>query len=238
MAVPILADLRTAVRDYTVTNVTVDPPISDAVALRTLNDAYADIWEATGSSATKAAHATLWTPSPPVAGNFIFAGAVANIKEVLRIFRSTTVGSVGSTAADFELDRMELSEMNFRRRSADIYPDPIAYALERSEPAAAADVGKLTLHIYPDIGSTVYYLPAHYVKTKTDLSADADVPDLTELLARDVALLAAVRLAPRVGRPELVGDLEKQFSERTREAFRGRDRAWLNPKLKPDEVTV
>jgi hypothetical protein len=240
MAVPIVSEMRTTVRDRTVTNSTLNQPITDVEILRELNEAYTDIWEYFGLSTTQAAHATLWTPSPPVAGNFVFAGQVANIKEILRVFRSTTAGSVGVTAADFELDRIELTEMMYRRRVSDLYADPQCYALERPDAAGvAADVGKIRLHLWPDIGTTVYYLPAHYVKTKTALSADSDSPDVPELLARDISLIAAARLCPAASRTDDVyASIVSDISERTRNAMEGATRAWLEPKRRPGEATT
>lgn len=231
----------TEITDYALdrlqANVATDAPFTTAQINRQINDAYADIWDLTGTSVTKANHATLWTPSPAVSGTLLLTGVLANFKELLHVFLSTTVSSVGTTAGDVELTRMELPEILYRRNSTALYGNTVGYAVERPEAAAAADVGKTNLHLWPASSATQYF-PAHYIKTKTDLSTGTDVPDVTELESRDIALIAAARLAPLSGRAELVPSLLADVSERTQVAMQAKFRALLEPKQKPQEVTT
>lgn len=237
MAVLTLLDIQNLALDRLVSNVAVDAPIVTAELNRAIDDAYSDLWEIGGASVKQSTHATLWTPSPATVGIFTLTGVVANFREMLRVFRSTTVGSIGLTLGDVELDRMEVSEIMFRRNSADLYDDTAGYAVEKWEPSAAADVGKINLHLWPPAKTTQYY-PAHYVRDRTTISGATDKPDVTEGESRDIAYMAAIQLAPAVGRAELVPSLIAEVSAKTRNALDAKFRALLEPRRRELERTT
>lgn len=237
MSILTLADIRNLALDRVNANVATDAPVSTTELDRQINDAYSELWEVGGASVKQSTHATLWTPSPAVAGTITLVGQVANFKEMLRVFLSSTVGSTGFTTGDIELERMEVSELMFRRNTTALYGDTVAYAIEKWEPSAAADVGKINLHLWPPALGTQYY-PAHYVRNYTTISGATDVPDVTEGESRDIALMAAMKLAPLLGRSELVPGLIADISQKTRSALDSKFRALLEPRRRPEEVTT
>lgn len=237
MAILLLSEIRTLALNRLQANVSTDAPVTTAQLDEQINDSYSELWEVAGASTKKSTHATLWTPSPAVAGTLALAGQVSNFKELLRVYLSGTVGSVGQTAGDVELDRMEMAELMYRRRTSDLYGNTVAYAVERLEPDAAADIGKITIQLWPAASATQYF-PAHYVRNRTTLVNASDVPDVTEGESRDIALMAAMKLAPLVGRQELVPGIIADITQKTRSALDSKFRALLEPRRKPDEVTA
>lgn len=243
MSIQTVADIRTHVLIRLQSNTATDPPVDMSTATEAgmviMNSTYRLLKDLSGTSTTKSTHATLWTPSPATVGTILLTGAIATVKELLRVFISSTVGSTGletDPAVTYELDKMELSELQYRRRTSDFYGQTVAYAEERPEPAAVADVQKINLHLWPQVQTASRYFPAHYVKTQTDLVNASDVPDLTEAEQDDLVFITAARIAPLIDRTDLVEGLLADVSQTTQTALGAKLRKLNEPRKHPDEI--
>lgn len=224
MAVLTYTQIQALTLDELQANVTTDAPIdtsANAELSRAINDAYAQIWEMSGGTLTTAAHATLWTPSPATSGTQTLAGAIASIGEIVHLWVGTTSGSTGASSGDTLLERRELSEIQWLRANASstvlgTYAESKLYAVSKASTTTPANVNKLTIELWPASAGTRYY-PAHYIPQFTDIDASTvTTPDVNDIQSRDIAYLAAISLAPRLGRAALVPGIASKLSESTR----------------------
>jgi hypothetical protein len=136
-----------------------------------------------------------------------------------------TFSDTGEVSGTKELDRRELSEVQWWKKSslAGTYAQPKIYSVTRLEagtPAAAtvSDVGKLRLDYWPEV--TGFYFPIAYIPQFTPMDGgSSDVPSVNDLESYDIAWMAAADLAPRIGRAELVPAILMKVSAGTQRAL-------------------
>ena len=225
MAVFTFSDIDTELLELLVSNVSTDIPVPAAERARAINEAYAVVFEASGGTLTPANHATLWTPSPAVTGTQTLAGALTSIGEIVHLWVGTTVGSTGASSGDTELERVELSQIQWLRTNSSstvglgTYAESKLYAVSKAATTTPGNVNKFTVEVWPASAGTRYY-PAHYIPQFTAIdSATVTTPDLNDLQSRDIAPLAAWFLAPRIDRNDLVPMYAMKLSESTRKAL-------------------
>lgn len=224
MAVLTYSALSDLVLDRVQANTSTDAPISAAEMARMLNDSYAVVWQISGGSVKSVASATAWTPAQSSGTTGVATGLLTDIEEIIHAWATTTSGSTGGGATDFEMDRVELSQVEFYRRNTGqgTYAVPKMYAITRLATTTPADVNKVRLDYYP--GVTGLYFPIEYVPQFTPIdSVTITTPDCNDLESRDIALIAAMRFAPLLGRAELVPAIAMDVSEATQKAL---ERKW------------
>src|SRR5258706_14855217 len=171
-----------------------DSPVPDALFARYINDALRDIWELSGGRMKNVASATAWTTAQTATG--VVTGILTDVAEMLHVWASTTSGSVGVSANDVELDRADLSYIQFLRSNASGFPTylvPKLFALTRIATVTPASVNLLQLDYWPSV--TGFYLPIKYRQQFAEIdSATVTTPDLDDVWARDGGLLCARRL--------------------------------------------
>lgn len=227
MAVLSFAALQNLLLDRIQANVSTDAPLSAAEIARFLNEAYADIWEISGGGVKTVASATAWTSASSMTG--VVTGLLTDIHEITRIWSSTTAASVGVSSGDNELDRTELSMVQWLRKSfmTGSYDRPKVYAATRLATAVPGSVGNHRLDYWPSV--TGYYFPTEYVPQFTEIdSVTVTTPDVNDLESRDIGLLAAARAAPLIGRAELVPSILADVSSRTAAALERKMKSLLS----------
>lgn len=207
----------------------VDSPVDPTALARYLNDAYASVYEISGARIKTVASATAWTTASTATG--VVAGILTDVADVIRVWASTTSGSVGQSTGDVEIERVELSEIHARRSMSGLptYLVPKLYAVHRKATTTVADVNKLQLDYWPSV--TGFYLPTQYAAQFTPIdSATVTTPDVNDIESRDIALLAAARIAPLAGNAELVPSILADLSSNTQAALQRKLRAMLDAK--------
>lgn len=218
MAVLTQTEIQTLVLELLQANVTTDKPVDTAAGgelERALNDAYSMVWELEGGGIRSVASATAWTGTPTVAADGRITGILQDIKEIRDVWATLTSGSTGGAAGDILLDPVDLAEINGYRRDygQGTYGAPQMAAVTRLRATANADVNKFRLDVWP--GAIGYYFPIEYITQFIPLDgATITTPDVTDLGSRDIACLAAIDLAPRTGRSELVPTIALRVSDR------------------------
>src|SRR3990172_3583186 len=209
------AEISDIMLDRANANAAVDAPLVTAERFRFMNEAYADVWEIEGGAAKRATHANAWNEASDDGTGFL-TGKLTEIGEILRVWSSGTAGSVGRTNGDIELVKADPPPINYLPSWGGLavgsatpigqvgeYATPKVYCAYRHDSAAvAANANKFDMEAWPAL--TGRYYPIEYVLQFVPLAADADVPNLTDVGSRDVALLAAARIAPLVDRGDLV----------------------------------
>ena len=207
----------------------VDSPVDATALARFLNDAYRSIYAITGARMKTVESSTAWTSANTATG--VVAGIPTDIEDVIRVWASTTSGSVGQSANDAELDRVELSVIHSMRSNPGMptYLVPKLYAVSRKRTDTPADVNKLQLDYWPSV--TGFYLPTQYAAQFTPIDAvTVTTPDVNDLESTDIALLAAARIAPLAGRSELVPSILADLSANTQAALARQIKAMLDSK--------
>ena len=224
MAVLTFSELSDLALDRIQANVSTDAAFTSAEIARHLNEAYADVWEISGGQLKRSTGGTVWATQPTSAStNGIFTSLVTDVGEVREVFASTTSGSTGDVDdGDTLLTPVDLSEVLFMRANATHfggYTKPKIYAITRNFTTTVADVNKVRMDIWPDIVASLY-LPVHYVPQFTSIDASTvTTPAVNDIESRDIALLAASRMAPLAGRAELVPSILADISQRTAAAL-------------------
>lgn len=224
MAVLTYAQIESNVLDVVQANVTTDKPITTGAGSeleRCISRAFAEMWEVSGGGVKKAASAALWTPAQTASADGVLVGVATDINEILDVWATLTSGSTGGAAADIPLKRREREEIMFLRANGTAlatYVLPKLYSITRLSTATPGDVNKVQLDYYPGISG--YYFPAHYVPQFTPIdAATVTTPDLNDLESYDLVYIAAIELAPLIGRAELAPLLAVKISEKTRLAL-------------------
>lgn len=217
-------NIQDLVLDELQANVTTDAPIvitAGGELERAINDALAQVWEASGGTLTAATHATLWNETV-AAGTQTLTGKLASIEEILHLWFSGTSGSTGYTAGDFELQVAELSLIHWLRSNGGsgvgvgLYSKPQYYAVTKAATVTPANVNKFTIEYWPP-STGVGFFPAHYIPQFSAIdAATVTTPDLNDIQSRDVAYLCAFNLAERFGRAEFKPGIMAKLSEATR----------------------
>jgi hypothetical protein len=86
---------------------------------------------------------------------------------------------------------------------------------------------RLKMALWPPVASR--FVPIMYLSQFVPLVA-AGTPDVNDLESRDIALLAAVRIAPLVGKAHLVPSIMADISDRTAKALERKLSALLEAK--------
>jgi len=215
-------------------NVVTDPPFSAAQLLIHANEAYQDVWEASGASLYKAAGSTLWTGggTASLAADFTLAGStgVEEIAEFLHVWATTTVGSTGGDAGDIELSPVDFAELLALRSSGSglgTYATPKVYSIIRRVQAADTDTNRYDLYWWPSVAG--YYFPAHAIRQFDPFDGGAsDFPDVDDQWSRTLANLLALRLAPLAARSEFAPAIAASIDPRHRAALDRRNRAQIS----------
>lgn len=224
MAVLTYSQISDLVLDRVQANTATDAPISATEMARFINDAFAMVWEISGGSLKSVASATAWTPAQTVDTTGKLTGILTDIDEIMHCWATATSGSTGGGSSDYELDRVELHRIEFLRRNQGLgtYAVPKLYAVTRLTTVTPADVNKVRLDFYPGVSGL--YFPIAYVPQFTPIdSVTVTTPDVNDLESRDIALIAAMRFAPLLGRAELVPAIAMDVSEATQKAL---ERKW------------
>lgn len=220
MATLIYAEIEDLVLDALQANVTVDKPVATGAGselLRQINDAYSQVWELSGGGILTATSAVAWSVAQTADTKGRATGLLTNIDEILHVWSSTTAGSVGDIAGDVEIKPTDLAEIHHLRQASGqpTYTSPKLYCFTRLRTAVDADVNKGRLDFWPGISGI--YLPIEYTPMFTLLNATTiTTPDVNDIESRDIAYLAAISIAPLVGRAELAPSIALKVSEKTR----------------------
>lgn len=210
-------------------NVAIDPPATTAEQERLINEAYADVYHISGGGIKRIAHGTAWTETKLDATGFL-SGKITDISRITTVYRSVTVGSTGAVG-DTPLDPVDSGHLAWLRGQVGMgtYSVPKVYSLRRLDTTTPADVNKLVLDYWPQSPAVNTYLPIHYIPQFTILdSVTVTTPNVNDLESRDIALLAAARLAPLIGRAELVPSILADVSQRTAAALERKMKAMLS----------
>ncbi len=222
MAVLTYSEIVDLALDRIQANVSTDAAFTATELVRHVNDAYADVWEMSGGSLKRVNSATAWATSPTSGTTGVSTSLLTDIGEIRDVFHSVTVGSTGDvTAGDDPLEPVDLSEIQFMRANQTLFGSylvPKLYAVTRNFTVTVADVNKVQLDVWPAV--TGIYLPVHYIPQFTALdAATVTTPSVNDIESRDIALLAASRMAPLTGRAELVPGILADISQRTAAAL-------------------
>lgn len=224
MSVLLYSEISDLTLDRVQANVSTDAPVSAAELLRHVNEAYADVYEASGGAYTKVAGSVLWTGGgvASLAAEWTFPGSsgVEEVREFIQVWASTDVASTGAAATDVPLDPVDYAELLALRNSSGLgtYAAPKVRAVVRRSQTADTDGNRYDLYWWPSVAG--FYFPAHYVRQFDPFDGGAsDKPDVGDVESRDIALLAAARIAPLIGRAELVPSIISDLSERTRSSL-------------------
>lgn len=196
-------------------NVSTDPPFDATEIQDLINEAYADIWRASGGGTTDVVSTAAWTSTPSVGTNASFLGVLFDIEEILHVWALLT-DTTGGAAGDIELDRVDLSRIvQLRRSNVGTYTTPKVYAVAKQKAANDAQVHRYRLETFPHIAA--YYFPIKYIQQFTPLNGTTIVtPDVNDIESRDIALWTAAKMAPLAGRAEFLESIIMDISERTR----------------------
>jgi len=241
MAVLTAAEISDIMLDRANANATVDAPLVTAERFRFMNEAYADVWEIGGGATKRATNANAWNEASDPGTGFM-TGKLTEVGEILRVWRSGTIGSLGRTNGDTELVKVDPARISHLRSWGGLavasatpngqvgeYAAAKVYAAQRHDAAAvAADANKFDIEVWPAL--TGVYYPIEYVLQFVPLAADSDVPNVTDIESRDIPLLAAARIAPLVDRGDLVQSILLDISERTQKVLERRLSALLEPR--------
>ena len=163
----------------------------------------------------------------PAAGATI--GLAVDVKNVEHIFASTIAGSLGDSTGDVELDPVDMPYIQGLKKSSGFgnYATPQCYAVQRIGTQTAASVGLLRLEFWPAVSG--FYFPMKYVPMFTPIdSSTVTKPDCSDLGSRDIAMIAAIKAAPILGRSELIPALAAEISDRNAKTMERKIRAWLS----------
>ena len=215
-------------------NVVTDPAFSTAELLRHANEAFADVWEASGASLYKAAGSTLWTGGGSASGatDYTLPGSTGTeeIAEFLHVWATTTSASTGGGAGDIELSPVDYAEILALRSSGSglgTYATPKVHAVVRRIQAADTETNRYDLYWWPSVAG--YYFPAQAVRQFDPFDGGAsDFPDVDDYWSRTLMLLLAMRLAPLAGRSELVPAIAADIDPRHKAALERRFRAKID----------
>jgi len=233
MATLVYSDIANRAKDRVAANVSTNAPVDATTLDRFINSAWAKVWQFSGGRTKQVASATAWT-NAQTATDGKAVGILTDVEEITNVFASTTSGSTGDASGDVQLDRVEINELQFWRRTTPrpSYAVPKLYAITRTATATPASVNLLRIDWWPYVTSgTGFYLPTWYVPQFTPIdSATVTTPDCNDLESLDIALLTAMSLAPLLNRPELVAEIEAELSDNTRLGLERRRRAQMDGK--------
>jgi hypothetical protein len=143
------------------------------------------------------------------------AGILTDIKEIIALFASTTSGSTGFSSGDRVIHPVEYDEIQYMRAHGGghgTYTTIQKYSISRLSTSTPASVGLLQLDYWPSV--TGFYLPTHYIRQFVPIdSVTVTTPDCSDIGSRDIVWLAAIDLAPRIGRQRFIPTLQAYLSK-------------------------
>ena len=220
MPSPIYSDIVDYALDRLQCNVVTDPRFGTAEILRHANQAYLDVYEASGGAQAAAAGSTLWTGGGSASGaaDFTLPGSsgTEEIAQFLQVWASTTLGSTGDFNSDIPLDPADYEEivaLQSLGSALGSYAAPKKYAVIRRAKTVDTEDSRYDLYWWPSVAG--FYFPAHYIKQFDPFDGGAtDRADVDDIGGHDIPLLMALRMAPLAGRAELVPSIAVDLSER------------------------
>jgi len=219
-----LANMRLYARQLCLDTDTTNAAFSDAELNRFLNENYIRfrdhfsprwVWEtATTLTGTLAQ------------GDRKVAFGLTTLAEIKLVFLETAAGNtIGSPMTRDDLSRVLTLQDTETAQAA-----PKIFALQRVGTFTAANIGKWTVHFWP-ICDTARYLSALVRYEVTELSADADKPDVADGEAYTICRLAGADAALLSGRPmEVVSAILAPVSEKMKAHFTRSVRS-INPRV-------
>lgn len=232
MAVLTYSEMSTLAMKRIQGDVANDPPFTAADILVHMNEAYADVWQASGAAFAAVQGATIWSTNQPTTGGAnVCQSTLASIEEILHVWAADNNTDVPGTPDWNELERVDLATIFARGATSGIgtYSTPKVYAIARKVQAAGATTNLFTLYFWPYVAG--FYFPTIYAQQFVPLDGTAGhSPNVNDLESRDIAILAAARMAPLAGRAEFVPSILMDVSERTRAGLERRQAALMDAK--------
>jgi hypothetical protein len=221
MAVLLYSEISDLVLDRIQANVATDAPFTAAEILRHINEAYADVYQISGGGFKLVAASNIWSGggTASLAAQRALLPSIQTIDQIIQVWASTVVTSDGAESGDVPLDRVDYATINRLHASSGLgtYATPKVYAIIRGV-ATDTTTNLPTLYWWPSKAG--FYFPASYVELFDPFDGGAsDYPNVNDIESRDIALLAAARMAPLVGASEFVPAIMMDVSERTRAAL-------------------
>lgn len=213
MAVLTYSELNSMVLDALAANVTTDAPVAAAEMARALNNGYQLVWENEGGGLTNVASASAWTSAQTATG--VVTGILTNIREIITLWASTTSGSTGFSTGDTVVKQVEYPEIQYMRNHQEglgSYARPQKFSVIRLTTSTPGNVGLRQLDYWPSV--TGFYLPMSYIREFVPIdSVTVTTPDCSDVGSRDIGWLAAIDLAPRLGRQRFIPTLQSYLSK-------------------------
>jgi hypothetical protein len=157
-------------------------------------------------------HTDAWDEASTSATTGKLTGKVVDVGDIIMVFRTAT--DVVPDADDPVLDPVDPARIYYLRQSTGLggYGSSKLYAAVRDATTTAADVNRVLLELYPAVASE--FIGMHYIPQFTVL-ADGETPNVNDLESRDIAYIAAMRLAPLMGRASMLPSIALMISRRT-----------------------
>ncbi|MGQ0721023.1 MAG: hypothetical protein ACT4PE_05545 [Candidatus Eiseniibacteriota bacterium] len=229
MAVLLYSEIQDLALDRIQANTATDPPFTAAQIARHINDAYADVYEISGGGLVSATHNGIWEVLETNAYSTIVSIS-KRIAEVVRVYASDGLAAtVGTEDASFTvLERVEQERIFYLNHNVSLaYSTPKLYSITRIDEVAETRIPRLRLDVWPI--NLNYKHPVDYIPQFSPIDSVTDTqPSCSDIESRDIALLAAARMAPLIGRAEFVPGIMLDVSERTRAALERKASALLD----------
>lgn len=235
MATLTYTEVETMIKYALVANTSTDAPIAAAEYLEAINHSYQVVWEASGGRLSRKNHVDAWSSASLASGEFMLTGDLTDIADVEVMFYSTTQTSVGDQTTDKPLHQVKWGVLQHRRGSSaygsasQVYGTPQIWAPAKLVALdTSSDINKLTVYVWPPASGTAYF-PIHYRPQFVPMDGGStDTFNLTDIETRDVGWYAAMLLAPRIGRAELLPQFALNLSESTQKSLERKLAAMLD----------
>jgi len=219
VAVLLYSEISDRALDRIQANVATDPPFTAAEIGRHINEAYADVFEISGGGVLQASHAAVWTVNVSGIGSFVNS-VLHTISEIVTCCAAVAGSTTCGKSTDVPLDRVEFSKISALRAAAGLgsYLRTKVYSIRRLDSATPGDIPSIGLDVWPYVAAD--FFPVDYIPLfQTISAAGVTTPSVSDIESRDISLLAAARMAPLIGRAELVPSIIMDVSERTKKAL-------------------
>jgi hypothetical protein len=141
---------------------------------------------------------------------------VTTIQDIIAAFQTGTDAVPDDD--DLVLDRVDYQRIQYLRQTSGHggYSNLKLYSLTDVATTTTADINTIRIDVWPTVSSKLVGI--HYTPQFTPLAA-TETPNVNDIESRDIALLAALKIVPLVGRSELAPSIAADISERTRQAL-------------------
>ena len=208
-----------------------DSIVTDAVLLRHVNDVYSAwkvasddrprLFTATQSGLTLAVNDRSKTTS------------LANIRQVLRIWRASSAGSTGTGSGD-SLEWLEPWELISLQNELTDTGTPEKFSVERIGTDTEADQGKILFRFHP-IPSTTFFYALEALVEPAAFTGSSDAPDLQDAECYGVYRVVAARIAPTMGYDDgYIDQIWRGVPELMQQALRVQEKG-KGPRPRPQE---